>query len=106
MIDCTCDCQCKPDSISFFWMNDNHTFVRLKGKNLKEIIAHANKIRKKSKYGVLCPPTLLRKGKDFRRVGECVHDDVNFVPNVLLWIEAIEKDKMAMELIAKGCIEK
>lgn len=47
MNDCTCNCQCKPDSISFMWMNDNFTFVILKGKNLKEILEHANKIRKK-----------------------------------------------------------
>lgn len=54
---------------------------------------------------MLCPAKLLRKGKDFRRLGRAVSDDDDYDTNVALWIKAIEEDKMAMELIENGKID-
>lgn len=101
-----CKCQCKPDIISFWWMSENFTFVRLKGKNLKDILNHAEKCRKEHPYGMLCAPTLLNDGKDLYRIGESIHDNDKYSENVKKWIEAIEKDPFALELIAQGKIAK
>lgn len=106
MTDCTCNGQCKPDSISFMWMHDNHTFVQLKSKNLQEVVKHARRIRKKSKYGMLCPATLLRGERDFRRIGQCVHDNDKFEDKLLQWVDAIMNDNFAPTLIAEGKISK
>lgn len=102
---CTCKCDCKPDTISFWWMRDNHTFVHLKGKNLAEIVEHAKFCNIKEAYGMLCPATLLRKDQDFGRVGNAVHGNDEFGKNLPAWIREIESDPMAAELLAQGKID-
>lgn len=88
------------------WMYDNCTFARLKGKSLQEIMQHARSIQKTSSCGMLCPATLIRNERDFRRIGKAVNDDKDFEENMQKWKEEIEKDPMAMDLIAKGWISK
>ena len=102
---CNCKCTCQPNEISFWWMNDNHTFIRLKGANLKQIVKHAEKIRKQYSCGMLCSATLLNDGKDLRRVGICIHDGKNWSTDLKKWIDAISSDAQAMGLIATGKIK-
>jgi hypothetical protein len=102
---CDCKCECKPDSISFFWMNDNHTFIRMKGNNLDEIIEHAKQLNNEYPYGMLCPPTLLRNDMDFYRIGKCVHAGEQFSRNTRKWKREIEQDENAMQLIREGKID-
>lgn len=57
-----------PDSISLWYMSDGHGFYRLTG-SVREAAEQAKRIAKDEPYGMLCPPTLLRNGKEVRRVG-------------------------------------
>lgn len=103
---CNCKCTCQPEEISFWWMNDNCTFIRLKGENLKEIVKHVEKIRKQSSSGMLCPAALLNNNTELRSVGECVHNGNNWSHAFKKWLDAISSDAQAMGLIATGKIKK
>jgi hypothetical protein len=105
MHDCTCICECKPNSISFWWMNDCHTFVRLKGKNIEEILIHVCKCFNDDKYGMLCPATLLKDGKELYRIGQPIHGGANFHKEILKWVNSIKNDPYAMDIIKSGKIE-
>ena len=63
----------KPDSISIWYMHDNHTFTKLYGKTLKAVLARADAIEAESSYGMLCPVHVLQGKQELRRVGPCVH---------------------------------
>lgn len=96
---CLNDNDCDHYLISFWWMHDDCTFVRLKGKNLDEIVAHAKKIAKKSPYGMLCAAKLLKEGRDFRSIGKPVFEHKNWEENLQKWVDAIKNDSIAMKLI-------
>lgn len=63
------------DGVRFYFMHDNHTFTRLKGDTLDELLAHADDVEagEHGAYGMLCPAILLHGEKDVRRVGPPVH---------------------------------
>jgi hypothetical protein len=93
-----------PDRISFYYMHDNHTFTRLKGRALYQIADHCYAVRKKSYYGMLCPPILLQGDREIRRVGVPVHcsgpdKDGLWFENVNAWMKFLEKDPDVMRLI-------
>ena len=64
-----------PTHIHFWYMYDNHTFVKLNGKTLDEIINQAKEISTEAmgRYGMLCNATLMSGDKEIDRVGICVH---------------------------------
>jgi hypothetical protein len=62
-----------PDSISIWYMHDNHTFTRLYGITLDEVLANADKVKAKSSHGMLCPVHLTQGGREIRRVGPPAH---------------------------------
>src|SRR5689334_24840681 len=96
------------DEVSFWWMNDDHTFVHLHGANLDEIIDAAEKARRKYDCsGLLCPAMLLRDGKDVRSVGPCAHsngraDDQRWRDQLSAWRKSVEADSETMILITAG----
>lgn len=64
-----------PGEVRFYFMHDNHTFTRLKGETLDDVLAHADAVEAgpRGSYGMLCPAILLRGGKECRRVGPAAH---------------------------------
>lgn len=64
-----------PDTVKFYFMHDNHTFTRLYGTSLDEVLAHADEVEasEDGSYGMLCPPILLRGTKEVRRSGAPAH---------------------------------
>lgn len=93
-----------PNKISFYYMHDNHTFSKLKGRTLEQIADHCYEIREHSHYGMLCPVILLRDDKEIRRVGEPVHcsgprkDDLWFT-GINEWKQNLKTDKDVMRLL-------
>lgn len=67
--------QRSPDSMSVFFMHDNHTFTRLVGGTIDELLAHADQIEASDggSYGSIGQISLLLDGKEVRRVGPTVH---------------------------------
>lgn len=65
----------QPDEVRFYFMHDNHTFTRLKGETLADVLAHADAIEAgpRGSHGMLCPAILLRGGQECRRVGPAAH---------------------------------
>ena len=63
------------DGIKFYFMHDNHSFTKLKGDTLREILAHADEIESGEwgSHGALCPAILMHGDKEVRRVGTMVH---------------------------------
>ena len=59
--------------LSFWWMNDNCTFVQLIGKTLDEIIAHAEVCRNNDPCGMLCSVSIHDTGKPSRAAGFNLH---------------------------------
>lgn len=57
------------DRASFWWMHDNHTFTKLVGTTIDEIVSQADSLAKTSPYGQLCEVIVLSGDKELRRVG-------------------------------------
>lgn len=101
----------KPDTISFWYMQDNHAFVPLAGTTLDAIIEQARAAEKASPGGVLCPPTLLSGGREVRRVNAYAHSGGTFAPHLWeeglkTWRAAVEADREAMDLVCAPTIER
>ena len=61
------------DKVSFYYMRDNFTSIKLTGKTPKEIAEKAREHAKNNPYGMLCPAIVLSGKKELRRVGGHVH---------------------------------
>ena len=89
-----------PDEVRFYYMHDNHTFTRLKGKTLKKILTHADEVEagEGGSYGALCPAILMCGDKEVRRVGVMAHargskdPKDNWEKGKAEWLKSIEAD--------------
>ena len=79
---------------SFWFMKDNHTFIKPKGNNLKEITVDLLKIAKNNPYGMVCPVIILQGEEEIRRVGEGCSVDENGVVELTAWLRKIKKDEI------------
>lgn len=95
------------DGVRFYFMHDNHTFTRLRGATLDEVLAHADAVEaaEGGSYGMLCPAILIHGEKDVRRVGTPAHargrEDPkdNWNAGKAKWREALEADIDVMRLL-------
>jgi hypothetical protein len=87
-----------PIELKFYYMYDNHTYERLRGETLDEIINHACNVEFMNPYGMLCKPTIIYSDKSERKVGEPIHStSEGFNPEELdNWRKQIEADKEVM----------
>lgn len=87
-----------PDEVRVYYMHDNHTFTRLHGNTLDDLLDHADRVEssKQGSFGMLCPADLLRNGKAVRRVGPCVYARGSKEPKDY-WNDQKVKWRMAME---------
>jgi hypothetical protein len=93
-----------PDTASFLYMHDNHTFTKLAGCSLDEIIAHCNQVREKSPYGMLCPVILLKGDREIRRVGDGVNcnglkETKTWLFDIRRWESQISHDDDVMRIL-------
>ena len=94
----------KTYTVKFWYMHDTHTFTRIKGSNLDEILENADKIEKDNSYGMLCPAILMCGDKEVRRVGSPAHSrgskdsKEHWNAGKKEWRQAIESDKLIMSL--------
>lgn len=101
--------QQSPDHVKFWYLNDNHTFTRLEGNSLKEIVTMAFVLSRTptGAWGSLCPAILMCGHKEVRRVGPMVHargandsrDKWN--EGIQEWIKALSVDQDVMRLLAE-----
>lgn len=90
------------DDVSFHIMHDNHTYTRLHSYDLDEIEMRAHIIAENSPLCSLCPATLLKNGKDVRKVGTMVHfQGKTNVEEVKKWRKSIEKDASLIKFLKK-----
>lgn len=78
---------------SFWFMKDDHTFIKPRGNNLEEIKNDLLRIAKKNPYGMICSVIIMEDYvKELRRVGKNAH--VNEHGNVDLseWYREVSKD--------------
>lgn len=97
-----------PTTLSFWYMNDNHTFIRIKGGTLSEIVASAMSAHSRGCGGMLCSAKVLSGTAEVRTVGGCVHDHDSisvFLHGVANWAAAIEADPEVMRMIDEGKVE-
>ena len=95
------------DTVKFYFMHDNHTFTRLKGATLDEVLAHADAVEagEWGSYGMLCPAMLLHGKKEVRRVGPPAHARGSKDPKdhwnagKAKWREVVETDIDVMRLL-------
>jgi len=78
---------------SFWYMNDNHTFVTPTGKNVYEIKEDLIRIAKDRPYGMVCPVTILEGEKEIKRIGGCCHADGNGCVDIENWFKEIMKEE-------------
>jgi hypothetical protein len=92
----------------FYWMNDNHTFIRLRGKNLNEIVQDAEVCKRNDPWGALCPVIVLVDKKELRRVGVMCHAQgettSKWDKELTKWKSAVTKDPEILKLLDKGNI--
>jgi dUTP pyrophosphatase len=85
----------RPNYVPSFWyMKDDHTFIKPKGNNLDEIKKDLLRIAKAHPYGMVCPVIIMTEDsqEEVKRVGPSAH--VNGDGNVDLskWYEEILKE--------------
>ena len=96
----------QPDEIKIYYMHDNHTFARLHGATLDEVLANADQLAQESPCGMLCAPTLLFDGKEVRRLKNHAHapclieDDSGWIAGKADWRSECEADGDVMRLMA------
>jgi hypothetical protein len=95
--------------IKFYYMYDNHTFSRLNGKTIKEILQNADDIESSEagSCGMLCSATVMKDDKEVKRVGCPAHSSGKYDPTKEKWNAGKEKwlkdlleDKDVMRLIS------
>lgn len=110
-----------PDEVSFWYMYDDHSYGALTGSTLEEVLEHANRRRngEDGSYGMLCEATLLKNGKEVRRVkvdytgikgvSGChagkpgkAEDDQRWRETTERWLAAHKTDPDVVRLVAAG----
>lgn len=100
--------EAQPDEVKFYYMHDNHTFSRLHGTTIDEVLAAADAMAKESRCGMLCPPMLLARGKELRRLKEVAHapccgsDDSKWLAGKEAWRNECEGDSQVMRLVSSN----
>jgi len=96
------------DEVKFYYMHDNHTFFRLTGTTLDELLDNAEAMAKESRCGMLCPPMLLAGGKEVRRLKAVAHapccgsDDSKWMAGKEAWRKECEGDSDVMRLVSSN----
>ena len=98
----------EPDEVRFYYMHDNHTFTRLLGNTLEEILIHADAVEAVSSFGMLCDAVLMRQGKEFARVGTVVHSGSSkdskdaWNSGKEVWLRILKENKDVMRILSKS----
>lgn len=98
--------EAQPDEVKFYYMHDNHTFSRLPGTTLGEVLENADVMAKESCCGMLCSPTLFAGGQEVRRLKAVAHapccgrGDANWVAGKEAWKKECETDASVLRLLA------
>ena len=79
-------------SYNFWFMRDDHTFIKLEG-TLDEICYKAKYISMDNSYGMLCPATIFINGKECGKTGKAIHVDRNGKADVEAWKNALLEDE-------------
>lgn len=96
------------DEVRFYYMRDNHTFSRLTGTTIDEVLANATAMAKESRCGMLCSPMLLAGGKEVRRLKAVAHapccgsDDSKWLAGVAEWRTECEADSDVMRMVSSN----
>ncbi len=77
---------------SFWYMRDDHTFIKPDGQTTNEIKEQLILIAKENPYGVVCSVTILEDGKSESEVGQHCHVDKDGNVNLDKWYEDIMKE--------------
>ena len=72
--------------LSYWFMKDNHTFIKPEGKSLRRVAANLAKIAKKNPYGMVCPVIVLKNDKEIGHIGKPAHVDCNGYVDINSWI--------------------
>lgn len=94
-----------PLEASLYYMHDNHTFDRLEGNTVDQLVADARSLEAVSPYGSVCPVRLVCGKHILREVGPMVHlrgkgDREVWEADLLAWRHAVEADADLMRVIA------
>ena len=102
--------EAQPDAITVYYMRDNHTFCRLHGATLDEVLDAADALAQESPCGMLCPPTLFSDDREIRRLKEvaqapcCGKGESQWIEGKAAWRKECEADSDVMRLIAAGML--
>lgn len=94
-----------PDKVSFWWMNDNHTFVELYGKTVDEIISHACSMQEQDPCGMLCGPNLLKGNIQVRKIPCIVFGDEWTWSNLEKWKKTVMEDPDVARIMKKKALK-
>lgn len=98
--------EAQPDEVRFYYMHDNHTFSRLPGTTLDEILENADARAEESCCGMLCAPTLFAGGKEVRRLKSVAHAPccgrgaANWIAGKEAWKKECAADTSVLRLLA------
>lgn len=79
---------------SFWFMRDNHTFIKLTGTTITEIKNKAILTSRENPYGMVCPVIILEGDKEIKRVGSCCHVDGNGNVDLSGWEKDVKKENI------------
>lgn len=100
--------------VSVFYMFDNHSFLKLKGRSIAEIINEAESIArtKEGSWGGLCPASLLCGKKEVDRVGKMVHarshkdfPQKEWTEGIQEWYDALMADERVTKFFERKLAE-
>ena len=78
---------------SFWYMRDGFSFIRITGKNIKDVKNNFIKVAKENPYGMVCPVTIMKEEKELRRVGQPCHVDGRGNVDISEWFKEILKEE-------------
>lgn len=93
------------DSVSAWLMHDNHTFTRLTGKTVADLVANALMVHEQSRDGMLCPVTVMNGKRELRRVGKSVHfysKNGDWQKDLAAWLFAVSDDPDITRLLKES----
>ncbi len=83
------------DNVSAWLMHDNHTFTRLRGPTVADVVAEALMVHEQTKDEMLCPVTVMSGKVELRRVGKSVHlysKNGEWQKDLAEWLSAVIAD--------------
>lgn len=87
--------------LSFWFMRDNHTFIKFFGRSLEDVVGKAVKISSENPYGMVCGVKIIENGNETGQIGENCHVNKEGIVDLSNWIESLKTNSVSQKYFTK-----